>query len=83
MSKYHDHRSDCPFKFASLDVCDCVEHNMLDRIEELNKELSEAVEALRDAESQLVYLDERLPTGTTPTILARVRATLNAFKGET
>jgi len=35
MSKYHDHRSDCPFKFASLDVCDCVEHNMLDRIEAL------------------------------------------------
>ena len=35
MSKYHDHRSDCPFKFASLDICDCVEHNMLDRIEAL------------------------------------------------
>jgi hypothetical protein len=38
MSKYHDHRSDCPFKFASLDVCDCVEHNMLDRIEALTAE---------------------------------------------
>ena len=35
MSKYHDHRDDCPFKFATLDVCDCVEKNMLDRIEQL------------------------------------------------
>jgi hypothetical protein len=42
MSKYHDHRSDCPFKFASLDVCDCVEHNMLDRIEALTAERDEA-----------------------------------------
>jgi hypothetical protein len=35
MSEHHDHRDDCPFKFATLDVCDCVEHNMLDRIEAL------------------------------------------------
>ena len=47
MSKYHDHRSDCPFKFASLDVCDCVEHNMLDRIEALTKERDEAMQLLQ------------------------------------
>jgi len=35
MSEHHDHRDDCPFKFATLDVCDCVEKNMLDRIEQL------------------------------------------------
>jgi hypothetical protein len=48
MSKYHDHRDDCPFKFATLDVCDCVEKNMLDRIEALTAELAKAVEALRE-----------------------------------
>jgi hypothetical protein len=32
MSEHHDHRDECPFKFATLDVCDCVEKNMLDRI---------------------------------------------------
>jgi chromosome segregation ATPase len=37
MTEYHDHRDDCPFKFATLDVCDCVEKNMLDRIEALTK----------------------------------------------
>jgi len=35
MTEHHDHRDDCPFKFATLDVCDCVEKNMLDRIEAL------------------------------------------------
>ena len=50
MSKYHDHRSDCPFKFAPLDVCDCVEHNMLDRIKALTAENKR----LRDA----VYIDD-------------------------
>ena len=35
MTEHHDHRDDCPFKFATLDVCDCVEKNMLDRIEQL------------------------------------------------
>jgi hypothetical protein len=44
MSKYHDHRSDCPFKFATLDVCDCVEKNMLDRIEALTAKLATAEE---------------------------------------
>ena len=123
MSEHHDHRDDCPFKFATLDVCDCVEKNMLDRIEALTKQLAaarqdakaaedelemqeqeacmmendyiklekerdaleaklaKAVEALQDAESQLVYLDKRLPTGTTPTILTRIRAAL-ILKGE-
>ena len=38
MTEYHDHRDDCPFKFATLDACDCVEKNMLDRIEALTKE---------------------------------------------
>jgi hypothetical protein len=36
--------------------------------------LNKAMDVLRDAESQLVYLDERRPTGTTPTILARIKA---------
>lgn len=52
MSKYHDHRSDCPFKFAPLDVCACVEHNMLDRIKALtaeNKRLGQQCEGLMRA----------------------------------
>jgi Skp family chaperone for outer membrane proteins len=43
MSEHHDHRDDCPFKFATLDVCDCVEKNMLDRIEALEAKLAKAV----------------------------------------
>ena len=42
MTEYRDHRDDCPFKFATLDVCDCVEKNMLDRIEELEAKLAKA-----------------------------------------
>jgi Skp family chaperone for outer membrane proteins len=44
MTEHHDHRDDCPFKFATLDVCDCVEKNMLDRIEQLAV-TNEALEA--------------------------------------
>ena len=54
MSKYHDHRSDCPFKFAPLDVCDCVEHNMLDHIEQLvaaNKSLIKELNTCRMAQA--------------------------------
>ena len=54
MSKYHDHRSDCPFKFAPLDVCDCVEHNMLDHIEQLvaaNKSLIKDLKTCRMAQT--------------------------------
>ena len=43
MSEHHAHRDDCPFKFATLDVCDCVEKNMLDRIEALEAKLTKAV----------------------------------------
>jgi hypothetical protein len=52
MSKYHDHRSDCPFKFAPLDVCDCVGRNMLDHIKALtaeNKRLGQQCEGLMRA----------------------------------
>ena len=38
MTEHHDHRDDCPFKFATLDACDCVEKNMLDRVKALTKE---------------------------------------------
>jgi hypothetical protein len=48
MTEHHDHRDDCPFKFATLDVCDCVEKNMLDRIEALTAKLAKAVEGLRE-----------------------------------
>lgn len=48
MSEHHDHRDDCPFKFATLDVCDCVERNMLDRVKALEAKLTKAEEALRD-----------------------------------
>ena len=44
MSEHHDHRDDCPFKFATLDVCDCVEKNMLDRIDALTAKLTNLVE---------------------------------------
>ena len=49
MTEHHDHRDDCPFKFATLDVCDCVEKNMLDRIEALiaeNAKLHDHIEGV-------------------------------------
>jgi hypothetical protein len=51
------------------------------KTDELEVKLAKAMGALRDAECQLVYLDERRPTGTTPTIIARVRAAIAALKG--
>ena len=41
MDKFHKHRLDCPFSFAPLDVCDCVEKNLRDRIAELEVEREE------------------------------------------
>lgn len=49
MTEHHDHRDDCPFKFATLDACDCVEKNMLDRIEALiaeNAKLHDHIEGV-------------------------------------
>jgi len=59
MSEYHDHRDDCPFKFATLDVCDCVEKNMLDRIEALTKER----DALQSALDRIRPVPERILRG--------------------
>ena len=59
MTEYHDHRDDCPFKFATLDVCDCVEKNMLDRIEALTKER----DALRSALGRIRPVPERILRG--------------------
>ena len=53
MTEYHDHRDDCPFKFATLDVCDCVEKNMLDRIEALTEQLAAARQDAKAAEDEL------------------------------
>jgi hypothetical protein len=53
MSEHHDHRDDCPFKFATLDMCDCVEKNMLDRIEALTKERDRWKDACRSASRDL------------------------------
>ncbi len=53
MTEYHDHRDDCPFKFATLDVCDCVEKNMLDRIEALTEQLAAARQDAKFAEDEL------------------------------
>jgi len=74
MTEHHDHRDDCPFKFATLDVCDCVEKNMLDRIEALEAKLAKAVKGLKRICMQPDY---RLPS---PQEIAR--ATLAEIKGE-
>ena len=77
MSEHHDHRDDCPFKFATLDVCDCVEKNMLDRIEALTAKLAKAVEALEVIRDRQYY---RMGPGVTAQVIAR--ATLAEIKGE-
>ncbi len=59
MTEHHDHRDDCPFKFATLDACDCVEKNMLDRIEALTKER----DALRSALGRIRPVPERILRG--------------------
>lgn len=67
MGDYKKHREDCQFKFAPLDVCDCVEKNMEERIKELeaetaewrrqaiyhNQQHGELVDKLRAAEAKL------------------------------
>jgi uncharacterized coiled-coil DUF342 family protein len=58
MSEHHDHRDDCPFKFATLDVCDCVEKNMLDRIEALTEQLEAARADAKEAEAYAEELEK-------------------------
>ena len=77
MTEHHDHRDDCPFKFATLDVCDCVENNMLDRIEALEAKLAAAVEALSFASNMdATDWSEALD------VKNQARATLAEIKGE-
>lgn len=45
MDKFHAHRPDCPFSFAPLDVCDCVEKNLRDRIKADAKRIERGVNA--------------------------------------
>ena len=98
MTEHRDHRDDCPFKFATLDVCDCVEKNMLDRIEALtakvklmddldaiNGEKIEALEAkLAKAVEALEIIRDRQYYRMGPGITAQViaRSTLAEIKGE-
>jgi uncharacterized coiled-coil DUF342 family protein len=60
MSEHHDHRDDCPFKFATLDVCDCVEKNMLDRIEALTEQLEAARADAKEAEAYAEGLEKEI-----------------------
>ena len=97
MTEHHDHRDDCPFKFATLDVCDCVEKNMLDRIEALTKErdaaeakLAKAVEALKaliqlahDCEKELTEDLHHMDFCGESEPLTKARATLAEIKGDT
>ena len=62
MTEYHDHRDDCPFKFATLDVCDCVEKNMLDRIKALTEQLAAARDDAKEAEDYAEELEAKLAT---------------------
>ena len=48
MDEYHKHRKDCQFAFAPLDVCDCVQKNMADRIQALEARIAKA-DALAEA----------------------------------
>jgi len=60
MTEYHDHRDDCPFKFATLDACDCVEKNMLDRIEALTEQLAAAQHDAKEAEAYAEEVEREL-----------------------
>jgi len=42
----------------------------------------EMLYALREAVIQLEYVDSKFPTGTTPTIIARINAVINKATGE-
>lgn len=80
MTEHRDHRDDCPFKFATLDVCDCVERNMLDRIEALTKERN----ALRSALNRIRPIPERILRGIPVRDLAETLAEADSalIKGE-
>ena len=53
MDEYHEHREDCPFTFAPLDVCDCVQKNMAARIEHLEARVA-AADKLADEMTRLM-----------------------------
>jgi hypothetical protein len=82
MTEHHDHRDDCPFKFATLDVCDCVEKNMLDRIEQLvaiNEALTAELatcEKYRDAYAEC----DRIGTQTVRDLEAKLAAAVDWFE---
>ena len=57
--------------------CDDVARRV-DECMSLRARVATLEEALRDARLQLEYMDERSPSGTTPTILARISAALSA-----
>jgi hypothetical protein len=77
MTEHHDHRDDCPFKFATLDVCDCVEKNMLDRIDALTEQLKTVLD--REAATTARY-DAKLETLTEQ--LEALTAERDAWKGQ-
>lgn len=54
MDEYHKHRKDCQFAFAPLDVCDCVQKNMADRIEALEAQVR-AADALADILTEAMH----------------------------
>ena len=76
MTEHHDHRDDCPFKFATLDVCDCVEKNMLDPIEALTAKLA-TCEKYRDAYAEM----GRIGTQAVRDLEAKLAKAVKALEG--
>jgi len=85
MTEHHDHRDDCPFKFATLDVCDCVEKNMLDRIEALTAKLAKAeagLLAIAKRDEQMIWGEDYEVEEAFKDMRDIALATLAEIKGE-
>ena len=51
-------------------------------VDDLQDQIAELVAAVREADRQLQYLDERWPTGSTPVVRMRITAALAKVESE-
>lgn len=74
MDKYRRHRDGCPFRFAPLDTCDCVERNMLDEINSLRADVA-------FLEAQVAAYEDMAPKPS-PNALRERLAEIRAMRGK-
>lgn len=78
LERYQHHRAGCEFKFAPLNVCSCVQKNMLDHIRSLEHALFEVLDARGLMASGLHDIEEEI--GVEETRAAEIRGLAKVHK---